>query len=120
MPELPEVSIIVSQLGKKLKGLVLESIEYDWPKKFFWAAGPEWPLARRGDKWVLDLKGAKVEKVERMGKVVIIDLTKTGPVSRFLPASARSKQKSIGDQKDNVELCAVGSPSAAATRPPIL
>ncbi|OGD92485.1 DNA topoisomerase I [Candidatus Curtissbacteria bacterium RIFCSPHIGHO2_12_FULL_41_13] len=38
-----------------------------------------------------------------------------GPVSRFLPASARSDQKSIGDQKDNVELRAVGNPSMTAT-----
>ena len=36
MPELPEVTVITEQLNKKLKGLVLESIEYDWPKKFFW------------------------------------------------------------------------------------
>ncbi|EKD57444.1 MAG: hypothetical protein ACD_57C00297G0004 [uncultured bacterium] len=38
-----------------------------------------------------------------------------GPVSRFLPASARSKQKSIRDQKDNVELRAVGNPFTTAT-----
>lgn len=38
-----------------------------------------------------------------------------GPVSSFLPASARSELKSNGDQKDNVELRAVGNPSTAAT-----
>jgi len=78
MPELPEVSIIASQLDKKLKGLILDSIEYDWPKKFFWAAGPKGPLPRReGKKWIIkDLKGAKVVGVRRLGKVVIIDLTK--------------------------------------------
>ena len=38
-----------------------------------------------------------------------------GPVSRFLPISARSKQKSIDDQKDNVELRAVGNLSTTAT-----
>lgn len=83
MPELPEVSIIVSQLDKKLKGLVLQGIETDWPKKFFWAAGPTRPLARRGDKWVLDLKGVRIVGVRRLGKVVIIDLErKTGPAAR--------------------------------------
>jgi len=40
----------------------------------------------------------------------------TGPVSGFPPASARSIQKSVVDQKDNVELRAVGNPSSAATR----
>src|SRR4030042_7153144 len=99
MPELPEVSIIVSQLGKKLKGLVLESIEYDWPKKFFWAAGSERLLARRGDKWVLDLEGAKVEKVERKGKVVLINLLNakrlTTNANESVQRSAFSVQLSI-------------------------
>ena len=40
----------------------------------------------------------------------------TGPVSGFLPASARSILKSIVDKKDNVELRAVENPSTAATR----
>ena len=40
----------------------------------------------------------------------------SGPVSRFPPASARSRVKSNGNQKDNVELCAVGIPSTTATR----
>ncbi len=63
MPELPEVTIIVNQLANKLKGLVLELIESDWPKKFDW-----------GGFSIRDLKGKKVEKVERMGKVVLIRL----------------------------------------------
>lgn len=63
MPELPEVTVIVSQLDKKLKGLVLESIEYDWPKKFFW-----------GKFSIDDLKGAKIIGIRRLGKVVVIDL----------------------------------------------
>ena len=59
MPELPEVTVITQQLDEKLKGLILESIEYDWPKKFYWNG-----FSTR------DLKGAKVEKVERIGKIV--------------------------------------------------
>jgi len=43
MPELPEVTVIVNQLDKKLKGLVLDSIEYDWPKKFDWGRRPGGP-----------------------------------------------------------------------------
>src|SRR3989344_362265 len=38
-----------------------------------------------------------------------------GPVSSFPPASARSGQKLKVDQKDNVELRAVGIPSRTAT-----
>lgn len=63
MPELPEVTVIVNSLNKKIKGLVLESVEYDWAKKFYW-----------GDYSIADLKGAKVLGVERRGKVVIINL----------------------------------------------
>lgn len=65
MPELPEVTIIVNQLNQKLKGLVLDSIETDWPKKFEW-----------GKFSIKDLKGMRVVGVERRGKVVLINLTK--------------------------------------------
>ena len=65
MPELPEVTVITQQLDKKLKGLILESIEYDWPKKFFW-----------NEFSIKDLKGKKVEKVERIGKIVSIKVSK--------------------------------------------
>ena len=41
-----------------------------------------------------------------------------GSVSSFPPASAHSDYKSIVNQKDNVELRAVGSPSRTATRNP--
>jgi len=64
MPELPEVTVIVNGLNKKLKGLVLRSIEYDWPKKFYWNGFS-----------IKDLKGAKVSEVERRGKIVLIKVT---------------------------------------------
>lgn len=65
MPELPEVTVIVNSLDKKLKGLVLSDVEFDWPRKFYW------------NKFSIDdLKGARVVGVRRLGKVVIIDLTK--------------------------------------------
>lgn len=38
-----------------------------------------------------------------------------GPVTGFPPASARSSKKSVGDQKDNVELRAVGNLSTGVT-----
>ena len=65
MPELPEVTVITGQLNKKLKGLTLESIEYDWSKKFYW-----------GKFSIDDLRGAKVLGIRRLGKVVIIDLVR--------------------------------------------
>ncbi|MDO8486720.1 MAG: bifunctional DNA-formamidopyrimidine glycosylase/DNA-(apurinic or apyrimidinic site) lyase [Candidatus Curtissbacteria bacterium] len=62
MPELPEVTVIVKGLDKKLKGLTFAGVEYDWPKKFYWNGFS-----------MKDLKGAKVKKVERIGKVVKIE-----------------------------------------------
>src|SRR3989338_2944219 len=76
MPELPEVSIIASQLDKKLKGLILDSIEYDWPKKFFWGRRPGGASGPEGKYSIDDLRGAKVLGVRRLGKVGVIDLTK--------------------------------------------
>lgn len=66
MPELPEVTVIVNSLNRKIRGLTLESIEYDWPKKFFW-----------NEFSIKDLKGAKVIGVERRGKIVLINLKGT-------------------------------------------
>jgi formamidopyrimidine-DNA glycosylase len=61
MPELPEVTVIVNSLNRKIKGLTLKSVVYDWPKKFFW-----------GKFSIKDLKGAKITGVGRRGKVVVI------------------------------------------------
>jgi len=65
MPELPEVTVIVNQLDKKLKGLVLGSIEHDWPKGFSWNGFS-----------IDDLRGARVLGVRRLGKVVLIEVTR--------------------------------------------
>ncbi|OGE11635.1 DNA-formamidopyrimidine glycosylase [Candidatus Curtissbacteria bacterium RIFCSPLOWO2_02_FULL_42_37] len=81
MPELPEVTVIVNQLDKKLKGLVLDSIEYDWPKKFDWGRRPGGPSGPEGKYSIADLKGAKVLGVERRGKVVLINFQ--FPISNF-------------------------------------
>src|SRR3989344_8752970 len=73
MPELPEVTVITQQLNRKLKGLTLESIEYDWPKKFYWNGYS-----------IDDLKGAKVVGVRRMGKVVLIEVSQVSKVLTIL------------------------------------
>jgi formamidopyrimidine-DNA glycosylase len=79
MPELPEVTVVVNSLNKAIKGLTLESVEYDWKPKFYWNGF----LAK-------DIKGAKVKDVYRLGKVIIIDLTK----DKGLKTKAKSRSVS--------------------------
>lgn len=64
IPELPEVTVIVDSLNKVIKGSVLESVETDWGK-FYWNGFS-----------IADIKGAKVKGLRRIGKVIVIDLTK--------------------------------------------
>lgn len=64
MPELPEVTVIVNSLNRKLKGLVIDSVEYDWPKGFHW-----------NNFSIKDIKGQKINKVERVGKIILIRLS---------------------------------------------
>ncbi len=64
MPELPEVTVVVNSLNEAIKGLVLESIEYDWAKKFYW-----------NEFSIKDLKGAKIKGLRRIGKVIVVDLS---------------------------------------------
>lgn len=110
MPELPEVTVIVSQLNKKLKGLVLESIEYDWPKKFFW-----------GKFSIKDMKGAEVNSVRRLGKVVIVDLDKSGPAASSSRPTSSAATRSERSQNRIVGLRALdGTPSTGVTRLSIL
>jgi formamidopyrimidine-DNA glycosylase len=65
MPELPEVETIRAGLAKLLPGRVVNDVWYDWDKSF-----PNAPadVARF-------LVGAKIEKVRRRAKVLIIELS---------------------------------------------
>jgi len=65
MPELPEVETIRTGLAKLLPGRVVHDVRYDWDKSF-----PNAPadVARF-------LVGAKIEKVRRRAKVLIIELS---------------------------------------------
>ena len=65
MPELPEVETIRAGLAKLLPGRVVKDVWYDWDKSF-----PNAPadVARF-------LVGAKIEKVRRRAKVLIIELS---------------------------------------------
>ena len=64
MPELPEVTVVVNSLNQAIKGLTLDSVEYDWKPKFYWGAFS-----------IKDIKGAKVKEIKRWGKVIIMDLS---------------------------------------------
>lgn len=77
MPELPEVTVIVNSLNKKIKGLKFVSVSYDWPKKFEWGSYSE-----------KDLKGAEVVRVGRRGKVVVVDCAREH--SRSVPGSGKA------------------------------
>jgi formamidopyrimidine-DNA glycosylase len=65
MPELPEVETIRAGLAKLLPGREVKDVWYDWDKSF-----PNAPadVARF-------LVGAKIEKVRRRAKVLIIELS---------------------------------------------
>lgn len=76
---------------------------------------PQLPIVKR----VLDAFGIKYfekEGYEADDLIATMTAEVTGPVTTFPPASARSKLKSDGDQRKNVELRAVGIPSSRATR----
>ncbi len=64
MPELPEVTVVVNSLDKAVKGLILDSVEYDWGKKFYWNGFS-----------IDDISAAKIKGLRRFGKVIVIDLS---------------------------------------------
>lgn len=80
------MTVITDQLNKKLKGLTLKSIEYDWPKKFDW-----------GKYSIKDLKGARVARVRRLGKVIVIDAVSHSPL-----AIRRKKLKAKGKRQISI------------------
>ena len=73
------------------------------------------PVAR-ASFYIYNTKEDVDRLIEGIEKVKATFKLHAGPVTTFPPASARSNLKSIVDQKDNVELRAVGSPSSRATR----
>lgn len=65
MPELPEVETVRIGLQQFLPGLVVKSVEFDWPKGF------------DNPRKLVDTKliDARVDRVDRRGKVIIIPLS---------------------------------------------
>ncbi len=68
MPELPEVQTIVNDLNKKVKGLTIADVWTDWPKYFRRSKGGF-------DGFKKSVTGRKIEKVWRIGKNIIFDLS---------------------------------------------
>jgi len=82
----------------------------------------DYEAAQRVDYFVANSEEVKrrIQKFYRRESKVIyppvdVDRFSRGPVTSFPPVSARSKLKPKGNQKDNVELRAVGIPSTGAT-----
>ena len=68
MPELPEVQTIVDDLNKKIKGLTITDVWTDWPKYFKRSKGGF-------DGFRKTVKNKKINKVWRLGKNIIFDLS---------------------------------------------
>lgn len=68
MPELPEVQTIVDDLSRKVKGLIITNIWTDWPKQFKRSPGGF-------ETFKKIIKGRKIDKVQRIGKNIIFDLS---------------------------------------------
>ncbi len=67
MPELPEVQTIVNGLNKKIVGLKIFKVWFDWPKSI--------KMPVNGLKLSQKLIGKKILRVERKGKNILIFLT---------------------------------------------
>ena len=71
MPELPEVQTIVNDLQKILPGLKIAGIETDWEKMFKNCSF---------DKFKKEVVGEKIISVERIGKNILINLSRNKTV----------------------------------------
>ncbi|MEK7594170.1 MAG: bifunctional DNA-formamidopyrimidine glycosylase/DNA-(apurinic or apyrimidinic site) lyase [Patescibacteria group bacterium] len=108
MPELPEVETVRRGLARLLPGRQVAKVEFDWPKSF--------PNAEADvNQFVI---GARVEKVKRRAKVLIIELTSNYSLVIHLKMTGqlvfRSNEESFGAGHPNKSL--VGSLPDKSTR----
>ncbi len=68
MPELPEVETIANGLNKRVAGDVIESV---------WIGSRTQPLKSPAQEIVRVLEGARLERVRRVGKHIVADLTES-------------------------------------------
>ena len=69
MPELPEVETIARGLDKRVAGDVIESV---------WIGSKPEPLKSSAKEIAKALEGARINKVKRVGKHIVLDLAKAG------------------------------------------
>src|SRR3954452_4627240 len=69
MPELPEVETIARGLDKRVAGDVIESV---------WIGSKPEPLKSSAREIAKVLEGARINKVKRVGKHIVVDLAKSG------------------------------------------
>jgi formamidopyrimidine-DNA glycosylase len=69
MPELPEVETIARGLDKRVAGDVIESV---------WIGSKPEPLKSPAKEIAKVLEGARISKVKRVGKHIVVDLAKSG------------------------------------------
>src|SRR3989344_2542848 len=71
MPELPEVQTIVNDLQKILPGLKIAGVDTDWEKMFKNCSF---------DKFKKEVVGEKIISVERIGKNILINISRNKTV----------------------------------------
>src|SRR5438270_9390749 len=69
MPELPEVETIARGLDKRVAGDVIESV---------WIGSKPEPLKSPAKQIAKVLEGARINKVKRVGKHIVVDLASAG------------------------------------------
>src|SRR5436305_7424182 len=69
MPELPEVETIARGLDKRVAGDVIESV---------WIGSKPEPLKSPAKQIAKVLEGARINKVKRVGKHIVVDLAPSG------------------------------------------
>ena len=80
MPELPEVETIARGLTKSLTGDVIESV---------WLGGKPEPLKSSAAEMVRTLEQARIAGVRRVGKHIVVDLSRESRVASRKPRSGR-------------------------------
>ena len=97
MPELPEVETIARGLAQNLTGDVIESV---------WLGSKPEPLKSPAAEIVGALEQARIAGVRRVGKHIVVDLSRRSPV-----ASRPKKQKQVPRFARNDKLFGKGQPS---------
>ncbi len=81
MPELPEVETIANGVDDRVRG--------DWIDSVWLGSKPE-PLKSPADLIAQTLTGSRIDRVHRVGKTIVFDLSKPVPGSRPVPEPAGS------------------------------